>query len=97
MYNLQFSPSPTALKGNYSPWRGVRGVEFVTYSDVINIGLPIGEGLGRSLSHRLQSLIKENPSQLSPARSDTHALRAVKSGICRGSTLHIALLLISRV
>ena len=26
------------------PLEGVRGVEFVTYSDVINIGLPIGEG-----------------------------------------------------
>jgi hypothetical protein len=28
----------------------VRGEEFVTYSDVINIGLPIGEGLGRLVS-----------------------------------------------
>ena len=30
------------------PLEGVRGVEFVTYSDVINIGLPIGEGRVRS-------------------------------------------------
>ena len=28
---------------------GVRGEELVTYSNVINIGLPIGEGLGGSL------------------------------------------------
>ena len=29
------------------PLEGVRGVEFVTYSDVINIGLPLGkDGLG---------------------------------------------------
>ena len=32
-----------------TPHWGVRGEEFVTYSDVINIGLPIGEGLGGSL------------------------------------------------
>ena len=31
------------------PLEGVRGEELVTYSDVINIGLPIGEGLGGSL------------------------------------------------
>ena len=31
------------------PIEGVRGEELVTYSDVINIGLPIGEGLGGSL------------------------------------------------
>ena len=31
------------------PIKGVRGEELVTYSDVINIGLPIGEGLGGSL------------------------------------------------
>ena len=30
------------------PLEGVRGLEFVTYSDVINIGLPIGEGRVRS-------------------------------------------------
>jgi len=29
------------------PLEGVRGVELVTYSDVINIGLPLGkDGLG---------------------------------------------------
>jgi hypothetical protein len=31
------------------PLEGVRGEELVTYSNVINIGLPIGEGLGGSL------------------------------------------------
>ena len=31
------------------PIEGVRGEELVTYSNVINIGLPIGEGLGGSL------------------------------------------------
>ena len=30
------------------PLEGVRGEELVTYSNFINIGLPIGEGLGRS-------------------------------------------------
>ena len=39
---------PTAFKCIYSPLEGVRGVELVTYSDVINIGLPIGEGRVRS-------------------------------------------------
>ena len=31
------------------PLEGGRGEELVTYSNVINIGLPIGEGLGGSL------------------------------------------------
>ena len=31
------------------PLEGVRGEELVTYSNFINIGLPIGEGLGGSL------------------------------------------------
>ena len=34
------------------PLEGVRGEELVTYSNVINIGLPIGEGLGGSLGGR---------------------------------------------
>ena len=34
------------LKMYLLPLEGVRGEELVTYSDVINIGLPIGEGLG---------------------------------------------------
>ena len=34
------------------PLEGVRGEELVTYSNFINIGLPIGEGLGGSLGGR---------------------------------------------
>ena len=39
-----FYPSSNCDKMYLLPLEGVRGVELVTYSDVINIGLPIGEG-----------------------------------------------------
>ena len=37
---------PHRLQVYLLPLEGVRGVDLVTYSDVINIGLPIWEGLG---------------------------------------------------
>ena len=41
------------------PLEGVRGEELVTYSNVINIGLPIGEGLGGSLGGRWMGLVSD--------------------------------------
>ena len=61
-----FYPSSNCDKMYLLPLEGVRGVELVTYSDVINIGLPIWEGLVRLLllpsSHHipLSSLLLES-------------------------------------
>ena len=60
---LSVTTPPHASKCIYSPLEGVRGVELVTYSDVINIGLPIGEGrvrlLGFTAHHARHRLRKE--------------------------------------
>ena len=48
-----FYPSSNCDKMYLLPLEGVRGVELVTYSDVINIGLPIWEGRVRSLYYLL--------------------------------------------
>ncbi len=46
--NVCLGHSPHRLQVYLLPLEGVRGVKLVTYSDVINIGLPIGEGWGGS-------------------------------------------------
>ena len=53
---LAFISSPHRPHYYLLPLEGVRGVELVTYSDVINIGLPIWEGLGRLLLHHLLAI-----------------------------------------
>ena len=66
-----FYPSSNCDKMYLLPLEGVRGVELVTYSDVINIGLPFGkDGLGQfpttSIAPSYDALYLVSLSPLSP-------------------------------